>query len=493
MNSRLLIRTLLQPELKSISGRNYSHVLILFLIYLFSIFCIGSSSSILSYLNEQMNNEYVKMVDADINPNRIVMDVAIKFLSDEDVVKKFSIESISSFTIDYKYFSSPDSHVGSDVKQLKIGVIDNMSHPIWSMVVKNSDKFIPHDNVKQLSKTEGNPLAIYLTESSYLKFFNHEFNDLTLRWNADLSESSQSILMPIGGVCTKMPFDFDAIILKDCYRFLKYADDSDFERLESTNYYAVNSTELQATSISSFDEYDWLYMSGFIVIEPWPSCSFDFTSLSSTKEFNISKGDISYLEKNYGDEVLCVTFHDLNSVEPFSEFLLENSEEYSRIKHDDGKIEIDLKTIQTKKYLKLFNSFGIILSIAVALISILLIINYSIAILTLHISNNKRNLGTLLAFGFKNLDIVSFYLLISSLIICLSFFSGYLMNYFVGDSILQLLISQLNLFVDKGSIVYERPSLPLSVFGFIILPLLVLYVHIYKLLKTSPGDLIYNR
>lgn len=493
MNSRLLIRTLLHPELKSISGRNYTHVLILFLIYLFSIFCIGSSSSILTYLNEQMDNEYVKMIDADINPSRIVMDDVMKFLSDSSICSDFSIASTSSFTMDYKYFSSPNSPLGTNIKSLKIGVIDDMSHPIWSMVVKNADKFIPNDNVKALSKTEGNTFAIYLTESSYLKFFNDEFNDLTLRWNADITESSQSILMPIGGVCTKMPFDFDAIILKDCYRFIKYADDSDFNRLETTSYYSVNSSELQvqAANISSFDQYDWTYKSGFIVVEPWPSCSFDFTSLSSTKEFSISKGDLSFLEERDDDEVLCVTFKDLNYVEPFSEFLIENSGEYS--KHDDGKIEIDLKTIQTKKYLKLFNSFGIILSIAVALISIILIINYSIAILRLHISNNKRNLGTLLAFGFKNLDVVSFYLLISSMIICLSFFSAHIMNYFFGDSMLQLLISQLNLLIDNGSIVYGTPPLELSIPCFLIIPLFVLYVQIYKLLKTSPGDLIYNR
>ena len=104
-------------------------------------------------------------------------------------------------------------------------------------------------------------------------------------------------------------------------------------------------------------------------------------------------------------------------IEAFNKYLHDNSNLYSSAVDGSGKIEIDLTKIQTKKYLKLFSNFGSALAKALMLVSIVLIINYSLAILTQHISKNKRNLGTLIAFGFKNNKVVGFYLIISSLLI----------------------------------------------------------------------------
>ena len=164
MNNRLLILTLLKPELKSLSGKRYSHVIILFIIYLFSIFCIGSSIAILKYLDDKMDNSYVKMVDAPVNTQLVDLDKVVYEFVSPDIREEFHIEDVDAFIIDYMNFSKSDASP-KDSKVLKIGVINDVSHPIWEQVLENADKYIPNENIKPIQGDGGARLHVRSTDS----------------------------------------------------------------------------------------------------------------------------------------------------------------------------------------------------------------------------------------------------------------------------------------------------------------------------------------
>ena len=65
MSNNILSSILFKSEFKSLAGNRFLHIISLFFIFLFSIFCIGSSDGVLKYLEEKMDNSYVNMVDAE--------------------------------------------------------------------------------------------------------------------------------------------------------------------------------------------------------------------------------------------------------------------------------------------------------------------------------------------------------------------------------------------------------------------------------------------
>ena len=95
----------------------------------------------------------------------------------------------------------------------------------------------------------------------------------------------------------------------------------------------------------------------------------------------------------------------LNALEKARELaaeLRDNKEKYGcQTKFDNGGLEIDLTDVENKENLGIFSKFARLLSFAVVVLALILIINYTGAILRMHISQNKRNLGTLMALGMR--------------------------------------------------------------------------------------------
>jgi hypothetical protein len=189
---------------------------------------------------------------------------------------------------------------------------------------------------------------------------------------------------------------------------------------------------------------------------------------------------------------VCFQFKNLEMVRPFSVFLKEERERYY-CNNPEGALEIDLDTIEAKENLDLFNKFGVLLAIALSLVSIVLIVNYSLALLRLHISKNKKNLGTLTAFGYNNTKITGLYLNISMVLLFLTFGLAYLITSFLGDFILSSVLSFTGTNVAAGALHFEPLNIGIALGVFIALPLVLISLQINRLLKLSPGDLVYDR
>jgi ABC-type antimicrobial peptide transport system permease subunit len=111
-----------------------------------------------------------------------------------------------------------------------------------------------------------------------------------------------------------------------------------------------------------------------------------------------------------------------------------------------------------------------------------------------HIEKNKKNLGTLKAFGLSNYSITIVYSIISLVVISSIFIIGFIIAQLIGNyaSNYVLLLSQIS--IANGMAIFLLNIDFKLLFWFIIFPLLSTTAFlIIKLRNKTPGDLIYER
>ena len=173
---------------------------------------------------------------------------------------------------------------------------------------------------------------------------------------------------------------------------------------------------------------------------------------------------------------------ELGKIETFNDFLKVHEQ------------NLDMSIVKSKENFDLFNKLAISLSAILAFFSIVSVILYITNLVTSHISRNKKNLGTLKAFGLSNNNITFIYSCISLGIVLFAFLSSYLFCEFLGDYFIKYLTNQFFNIQDTSDIFYESYSIYTLCGIFIGIPFLFIYFKLKSSLKgTTPGDLIYER
>ena len=94
---------------------------------------------------------------------------------------------------------------------------------------------------------------------------------------------------------------------------------------------------------------------------------------------------------------------------------------------------------------------------------------------------------------FENNKVVLIYVIISLILVTISFIVSYTACHFVGKKIMLGLINLFNITIHED-IIYYNIALIKLILAFIITPSLIIMISImYKLKGKTPGDLIYNR
>jgi hypothetical protein len=310
-------------------------------------------------------------------------------------------------------------------------------------------------------------------------------DDSSVFWRYSSLSGANRVELLVCAVLKIIPGDLDAIMSKDLYEFLQAGGAApSYTPLE---YLSQNAAESTDTAGFTTVEPAPLYAGGFIVSGGGGKEHDIMNDLPKLNLLSI-QGASTSLDQNG----VCFKFNNLEKVRPFSIFLKNERGKYY-CSDSRGALEIDLDTIEAKENLDLFNKFGVLLAIALSLVSIVLIVNYSLALLRLHISKNKKNLGTLTAFGYNNTKITGLYLNISMVLLLLTFGLAFLITSFLGDFILSSVLSLTGTNVAAGALHFEPLNIGIALGVFIALPLVLISLQINRLLKLSPGDLVYDR
>ena len=205
--------------------------------------------------------------------------------------------------------------------------------------------------------------------------------------------------------------------------------------------------------------------------------------------FDFYRISLSNLNEDFPEDKYVFQFHNdsINKIKDFNKILISQ--------YRDGKnfLKIDLSIINSKKNFDIIKDLVELLSKAIYFLSLLSIFLYLWNLIVNHINSNKKNLGTLKAFGLSNFTIVGIYSFISITMIVISLMVAFLVSFFLGQNIMDFLTNILNL-DNLSEMKFLSEEIKDLFLIFIVIPTFILVLMIYnKLNGQTPGDLIYER
>ena len=478
MKRKTLQAILFKPELRSLGGgKRWSNLMFLTLIYAFALFILGAGEQIEKFLKEKMDDPYVKLLVAEIpNTSCDESKLSSEILNNQVFKDRFKIKDAQPMAKTYLNCRG----LNNAVRSFKVGAYDKAEHPLWSIIESDPTLFLteasrcnPFDHRQKSGVILSEYAAIELGVWPLPKdTFPH------ISWIEKTGINSPGIDLPILGVTKSLPLDLQVTIL--------------------------DTTLIQLNSGSSIMTQDYFYL-------PEEKKNKDLSSGTkipggSIYSTMVSGDDANFLNENgqlinllhlnnvQGDldrEYLLFQVDDLTKVRDLADELRKNKRKYGVTKAKSGALEIDLTDVESKNNLGIFSRFAFLLSTALVVIALILIINYTGAILRLHINKNKRNLGTLTAFGYENSTITLLYLLITATILGLSFAISYALVWTIGYFGFTKFLELSNL--SDVDVSFAHIPLYFSVPLFVLLPLIIVSYRIRKQLKATPGDLVYDR
>ncbi len=179
------------------------------------------------------------------------------------------------------------------------------------------------------------------------------------------------------------------------------------------------------------------------------------------------------------DDYISVHFEDLDNIVAFQE----------RAK-EDFKIDIEMSQINAKENFNEVSIMANILSWTMIVFAIICIILFIVNLLQSYFQKVKRNLGTFKAFGIGNFELISVYVLIMIAMILVSIVLSFAITWLI-QGILPLLG-----LVKEGTFGYLSllsGKTFVAILIIIVASVVTVYTVMNKLLKATPGDLIYDR
>jgi ABC-type antimicrobial peptide transport system permease subunit len=176
---------------------------------------------------------------------------------------------------------------------------------------------------------------------------------------------------------------------------------------------------------------------------------------------------------------ISIHFKDLDMLEEFEQYV---SSEYN--------VDIEMSQVNAKRNFNVVSAMGNILSWAIIVFAIIAIILFVVNLLQSYFQKVKRNLGTFKAFGISNGDLISVYVLIMAAII--------LTAVVLSVSITWIIQGGLHIcgILKDGTFDYLSLWSVKTVCSIAVIVVVSIYTVgavMHKLLKATPGDLIYDR
>lgn len=529
-----------KPELKSISGKRYSNLLVLSTILILSMMAIGLGEGAISYLDKKMNNPFVSFVNVQIPYE---LNITIEDLKEKhnqiEIEKQNEDSSYVKLTLnDYYGFNEPYA-VYDDFKgftNLELNITEyakvrkgRKSDPVYDFILQNDTI-----SAKNEFNFDGWGCVVsldYLTKENKLNFGRKknksagEKNKKDLQGEIDKVETIKIIRnipflnlrtqidgeyvyfsVPIQGFVSSFPDDVDVLLGEKLFNAL-YDDDfwlslesQDSNRTSYLQYYVVNDTVIENFFVEKdFQEIEY----DDIIHEGGKMFKLDNLNLKQRTQIinNLPKSFAYYnvfdfnlvnlprkLEVN--PEIFVFEFYKkLDKISEFNDFLMKNT-----LNKGEGKsLKIDMRIIESKKNFDLFNKLADLLAYALIFFSIFSIVLYITNLIVSHISKNKKNLGSLKAFGLSNNNIILIYSAISIALITISFIISFFISALIGNMLVSLIANHFNI-GDASSLNYISYPVHVLAAFFIMLPSVAIYLKLRIELKdNTPGDLIYGR
>ena len=420
-------------EGKSIMGKRYLNLLILFSIFAVTFLAIGFSNGSRIYINDKMNNPFVQWITVQIpfavEPEYI--DSLMREFRNGSVKKEFEIKNLSTYFVSNGvYFNSIDK---SDKKEIRgrgrtFDFENGKPDPILEDLLTDKNLLVGRKDPFESEDEMGIVVTERLLKEMGFQDNNVPFLPLEFRIPSDSSDEDRRVLIPIpvrsvvkdivGKIdlgFTKQFFfalrDNNGMFNPDSYRSLRFhikgdQKEADIFRAFLNAWFKTHSE--YGPVVKKIKPFTIGYAGGFTVKVIFKET--DFTPAFLDASFAAISKDQKYAAQSITRiydfteaqnkpvaakaEYISINFSKLDKIEPFAKYLLD-------LKKGDKEfaLEVDTSRVKEKKNFNFLSKILLtisILLIAFAAISICLFISN---LLRMHLEKVRMNIGTFMAFG----------------------------------------------------------------------------------------------
>ena len=502
-------------ETKELLGKKNKHFWLIVVILFFTFLAIGFSNGSLNYLQDKMEDPFVRSISAPIPGNIHNVSRILEMYNSDSLQNLYSYDTIVGYNQWTAYFQG-------DMPESPSRSIDGRSIPFDDPLVKTIVD--PGINKSVGNQFAGeNDISIIVTKNFVKKLQCSANPAFVFRQQ----RNGRLIPIPVRAVVEKLPgkrIDFittqyfynnynsmgDRFLYKDnkkLYAFIVmdsvYADkfkeacDSFFTRYwDEGGMLEVNTLDVYKHQYSYKSLY-YLQISFFdseyIETEQIDEVYQQLRESDEMKRF-ITEAHIpenEFVQSYYPNlenrsynrfDYVAVNFNDLSKVDLFADKFAE-----------DSKIKLEMAQVEQMKNYNFVSKLTQIMSIILIGFSVLMINIFLSNILSTHLNNIKMNIGTFKAFGIdiKRIYIGMMYIFVLLPLVFALFLAGVLgylgFVYFIINALSPFAVEK-NLYFD----LFNNYTL-ISVVVLAIVNYYAFNIIINRIFKQSPGDLIYDR
>ena len=475
------------PELKQISGKRYSRIIILFSFLTLVLIAIGISKGAVNYLKIQMDSRYVALTSVKIPSgfDQSIIQKLSKINNSNGIIRTFPVyEEIRTFV------NPNDSQKKYKTAQIRKGMLND---PILDDFHSNNPKqfnykkwgaVVTRGFLKELGYSNDIP---YVT---YLKIINDEKIFINIPVEGIVDDLPDNLDMVVGEKLFQSFEDVDywrSLIntfynSKNLRLFITEINDEISNNLSKYNFNKINHDIFSNGHLYEVNNIDSVQIQNIIL-------EFEINNINVFQVYGFDYQSLNVNNVDFAIEKYVFEFHEdsLYMIEKFNNVLMSEYRDKKKF------LKIDLSIINSKNNFDVIKNLVKFLSMAIKILSFFSIFLFLWNLIMNHIDSNKKNLGTLKAFGLSNFNIVGIYSFISLAMIFISLTFSYLLSIFLGNNIIYAIIN----LMDLDNLI-EMKFMSESIINlftiFIAAPAIFLVVSIYLKLKAqTPGDLIYER
>ena len=512
-------RLFVKREGKVVLGKNFSNLWLLAAVLTATFLAIAFSNASLDYLSYKMDDPFINWVDIKNEYGEgdfYGLEYALESEENKEIYHYHNYQADYSFT--YMFFGKE----ANNVQYLKCRFFQDLGTPLVEAIL-NEDNVVRNWRVKDLSSVAPNTIGVIITEEimrklgfdkapSYIDYMSYSPGADAYGFEL-MDEEFARLPVPVLAVVKRLPGNVD--LISSTYFYQQACNDQTYtfnmcnpEYARNLCYFIPKGTDMEKfredissvakeyTSASlQLDEYSFYspelasFREGeFVIVD----CYDDYLSYETWASLN--KG---FLEK-YADAgvyrvyayafsdypltqkaFISVHFEDLDMIRDFESFV-----------RDNFKVKIEMSQINAKENFNAVSAMGNILSWVIIIFAIVCIILFIVNLLQSYFQKVKRNLGTFKAFGISNRALISVYVLIMAAIITVAIL--------MSVSVAWLAQGCLHVCGILKDGVFDYLSLwsgktVCSILVIVVASVYTVYAVMHKLLKSTPGDLIYDR
>lgn len=521
-------------EIKPLSGRKFSNLLILVFMLFIAFTVIGFAEGSLRYLEQKMKDPFINWVNVIPQPHKgIPIQRVLEELNSEQIKEEYYLQNaIGHNRMQYNFYQYNDIN-----QYYETGNINNerlfafpartldIEDPVMAEIFssKNLIRGKTYDYKEDIGLTVTSDM---LRELNYPAETPYIWMDFLAYQTSDMSEIRVTIPIPVRAVVKALPglaswtatsyfqqqrgfffeqnpfnpIDDNRMVLSFHGKFddlekLTNSLSKIIENKTTAPQHQMNSIWYENRPLDGTESNKYLIFINFkprkISLQLLDEM---FTEIYNHNDLNNYKSKIfrfydyetrfrPLIPVNEYDRI-SLNFSNLDKLREFSILLLENYQ-----------LEVDMAHIESRENYNFISRLTRIISLVLIGFSILSILLFMTYLLKRHLESIRRNLGTFKAFGLSNHFLTSVYVKIVLTILSVAILSALILSAIFGYAggmrlILYLFGARIESGIYFSLISYH---LILAILALIVFSILVLRKVSNRILSQTPGDLIYER